>query len=302
MDERQLLRGAASAHGVVDVRAAAAAGLDHQAISWRVRTGRLDRIHRGVYGVVGAPTTWQRALIGALRSAGCEAAASHRAAAALWRLDGFDDGAIEIVIPNHVARVGSDARVRRVTPLEARDRTIVDGIPVTSVERTVIDLAGAVPLGRLAGALDSALVQRLTTADRIGRRLHEIGRRGRKGAGRLARLLEERLGGARPLESRFEARLERVLLAAGLPVPARQHEVFDDAGLIGRVDLAYPRAKLALEADSYRWHAGYSSWQRDLRRRTRLAAAGWRVIHSTWRELVHEPGELVAAVREALDV
>lgn len=300
MDEQRVFRGAAESHGLIRVDDALAAGVNHEAVSLRVRRGRLERVHRGVCGVVGAPMTWRRALLGAIWAAGPDAVASHLSAAALWRLDGFDESPIQIAVPNRVARRVTAARVRRVTPLDEQDRTAIDGIPVTGVERTVIDLAGALPIGRLAHALDSAIVQRLTTPERIGIRLHKVGRRGRKGAGRLAALLEERVGGKRPAESRFEGRLERVLLAAGLPRPVRQYEISDSRGRIGRVDFAYPRVRLAIEADSYRWHAGYGAWERDLRRRTRLAAAGWRVVHCSWKELSRDPRRITDAVRAAL--
>lgn len=275
-------------------------GLSRPAIGRRIARGRWDHLGRAVYGIVGAPHTWRRQLLVAVWSAGEHAVASHRSAGALWALDGLAEGPIEIAVPNSTVRKVSSARLRRVTPLVARDRTSVDEIPVTSIERTIVDLAGALPMGGLARGLDSALVQGLTRVERVMACLLRVGRRGRKGSRILAALLDERLNGIRPTESSLEQRLERVLTRAGLPRPVRQHKVFDGQGCIGRIDFAYPRARLAIEADSYRWHAAREAWQRDLRRRTRLAAVGWRVVHCTWHELVHQPDQIVSATRSAL--
>jgi len=277
-------------------------GVSESGVGRRLAAEHWDPVEPCVYRIVGAPVTWRGDLLAAVWSAGAEALASHRSAAALWRLDGFEDGPLELSVPNRLVRRTVRARVHRVQELVSCDRSTIDAIPVTTIDRTLVDLAGVLRIGGLAHALDSAFVQGLTRPDRVLARLLGLGRRGRKGAGVLARLLDERLGGAAPPESRFERRLERMLLAAGLPAPTRQHEVYDDEGFIGRLDLAYPRARFAIEADSYRWHAGHEPWRRDLRRRTRLAAAGWRVAHCTWRELVHEPANVARRVRTALDV
>lgn len=66
------------------------------------------------------------------------------------------------------------------------------------------------------------------------------------------------------------------------------------------MDAAYPEGMLALEADGYRWHAGRRAWLRDLRRRNRMAALGWRVLHVTHSDLRDRPGEVVAEVRSLL--
>jgi len=296
-----IVRRAESQHGVFTLDEARAAGASRWTVGRQVRAGRFERVEPSTYRVVGAPGSWRSGLSAAVRSAGERAVASHRCAACLWNLDGSHEGPLEISVPNTLVRPHLSAKVYRVTVLEDRDRTTIDSIPVTSIERTIIDLAAVLPLGGLAHALDSALVEGLTTVERVRRRQHRLGRRGRKGAGRLAMLLMERDGRDQARTNGFERRLVRALVRAGLPDPIPQFEVRDRRGvLVARPDFAYPDARLAIEADSYRWHGGRLAFDRDLRRRNRLTALGWRIVHVSWTQLVRNPASVVTEVSRML--
>jgi very-short-patch-repair endonuclease len=250
-----------------------------------------------VFRAAGAPVTWRGELLAAVLWAGDGAAASHRAAAALWQLDGCEPGIVELAVSGRRAPRGRPGvKVHRVNQLDPSRLTAIDGVPVTGIELTLVHLAGVVGFEALAGALDSALVQGLTRADRVLVQVDRMGRRGRRGIGRLVGLLEHRIDGHRPNESRFERRLARLVASAGLGEPTAQHEVRVDGRLVARVDLAYPDLRVAIEADSHRWHAGRSSWERDLARRTALAADGWLVLHFSWRDLVTRPEYVVRRV------
>jgi len=87
----------------------------------------------------------------------------------------------------------------------------------------------------------------------------------------------------------------RTRVAAGLPTPAIQPR-------IGRyrVDFAYPDARVAIEADGFRWHSSRQQFERDRARRNALTAMGWTVLHVTWEELSKRPGEVAAIVRATL--
>ena len=102
-------------------------------------------------------------------------------------------------------------------------------------------------------------------------------------------VLEHRCGRGRTHETRFERRLHSLLLRSGLAAPVVQFEVRIAGRVIARPDLAYPDLRIAIEADSYRWHGGRSAWERDLARRTKLAAGGWLVLHFSWRDLTERP-------------
>ena len=70
---------------------------------------------------------------------------------------------------------------------------------------------------------------------------------------------------------------------------------------VARIDLAYPRARLAIEADSFRWHSGRETWQRDLSRQNLLVLRGWTVLRFTWDDVAHRGGHVVAEVARALE-
>jgi very-short-patch-repair endonuclease len=97
----------------------------------------------------------------------------------------------------------------------------------------------------------------------------------------------------------FERRLLRILTRARLPKPVAQHRI----RLRGRtvaVDFAYPDAKLAIEADGYRWHSGKTRWEHDRARRNELTLLGRRVVHVTWTDLTDTPDAVVDSIRKAL--
>jgi hypothetical protein len=83
--------------------------------------------------------------------------------------------------------------------------------------------------------------------------------------------------------------------------PERQYEIFDDRGdFVARVDFAYPDLMIAIECDGKKHHFGARDWERDIERRSKLAALGWKVIHISWDMLTKRPDELLALLREML--
>jgi very-short-patch-repair endonuclease len=299
--DTEVARQAADQHGVLRRADARAHGLSASALHRRTEAGLLVPCHPNVVRAAGAPVTWRGELLAAVLSSGDAAVASHRSAAELWALDGVEEGVIELTLPLGYRPTRKGAIVHRAVVVDPTDRTVIDGIPVTRIDATLIATAAVVRADRLSDIVDSALVQGLTRADRVLARLDRLGRRGRRNAGRLALLLEQRIGGARPHESRFERRLCSLLERRGLPRPEVQFEVRVGGRLVGRADLAYPELRVAIEADGYRWHGGRGAWERDLARRTALAAAGWLVLHFSWRDLAQRPGSVIATVRAALD-
>ena len=165
--------------------------------------------------------------------------------------------------------------------LPIADRAEVDGIPVTRPARTLIDLAAVVGGDDLESALDSALRDRLVTVPYLDRRLAELGSRGRDGLVVLRQLVDDRRD-SKPADSQAENRLRRALIAAGLPKPVRQFELYDDRGLAATFDLAYPEARIGIEFDSYRHHSGRKAWRHDQARHNRATAVRVaRVFHLT---------------------
>ncbi len=113
-------------------------------------------------------------------------------------------------------------------------------------------------------------------------------------------LVAERNDGQPVPQSALKARFLQVIREAGLPTPVRQLDVGDREGWVGRVDFAYPRARLLIELDGRRHHTALLDWERDLGRGNRLVAGGWRLVRITWRELADHPDRVVELLRRAL--
>lgn len=177
------------------------------------------------------------------------------------------------------------------------DVTRVDGIPVTTPARTLIDVAAVCDEEAVEEALDDALRRGIVSIPRLRWRLAELGRR--PGVVMMRRLLDARAGSSVP-QSVFETRLLRLLRPAGLPAPAVQYAIRLRERRVAVADFAYPPERLAIEADGYRWHSGRADWERDRSRLNDLTLLGWRVIHVTWTELSGRPQAVIAALQDAL--
>lgn len=228
-------------------------------------------------------------------AAGPRAVASHRAAGALWGFDGMAQGRPEVTVTTSGARELRGVAVHHSRSVRRPDRAVRDGIPCTSAARTLIDLAAVLSPDELEVALDSALREHLTSVGYLRRRLHA---QGRKGTGVLRDLLEDRVG-QRPRESPKEADLARLLVAAGVPAPVRQFELWHEGVFVARFDLAWPDTRIAVEFQSYRHHFGRYAWRRDAGRANRAVAAGWRVFMATDEDVRDGCRRLVAHVASA---
>lgn len=204
---------------------------------------------------------------------------SHRAAGALWGLDGLAAGPVELTIAVAGERRLVGVVVHRTRSLPVADRTEVDGIPVTRPARTVIDLAAVVEHDCLEGAFDCVLREGMCSLESFERRLRDLGPRGSTRVTELHDLVADRRARGVP-ESPAERRLERQLVAAG-PRSVRQYQLEDM-----RFDFAYPDVRIAVEYDSYRHHYGKRAWRRDQTRHNRATALGWLVFHLTEGESV----------------
>lgn len=186
-------------------------------MTWRrVSSGRWERVLPGVYAVLGTPPSWQKDLLAACLWGGEEAVASHRAAAALFELDGSAPGFIEI---SGTTKTRSPRRGIKVhcVPVDVRHVTKRSGIPVTTAIRTVMDLGQSLPVERMDRVLDDAIRRGHLTLARLRRTLEEAPFRGRRGNGVLRSLLEQRDPGYVPSASDFQGRVRRLLLEQDFP-------------------------------------------------------------------------------------
>jgi very-short-patch-repair endonuclease len=287
-------------HGLIRRTQALDHGVGPDAVRHRVRSGQWRRVYRGVYQLAGSPQTFHQRLLAACLAAGHGALVSHRAAAKLWQIP-ISEELVELTIPERRRISIPGAIVHRTVDLATIRRRWIQNVPVTGLARTVVDLAGVVGEDQLAVLLDHALAERMVSAQTLRRFLSDLERRGRKGAGRLVRLLAERSMESAAPESLFEWRLIRMLRAHGLPRPIAQYRVRLGSGRRARLDFAFPDSLLAVEADSYRHHASLTDWSRDRVRNNELMALGWRVLPVTYRDLVTTPALVANQIERCLN-
>jgi very-short-patch-repair endonuclease len=283
---------AAAQHGVVSRSQLEAVGLGRGAIARRVESGRLHRLHRGIY-VVGhlalAPFARETA---ALLACGSTALLSHTSAAALWGLMPARSDIVEVTTPGGHCRRHRGVRSHRALELVAEDGRRRRRLPLTAPARTLLDIASVVDGHTLERALNEAFVQRLTRLTEIRALLQRL--RHHSGS-RALRDLVGRLEGPSMTRSEAEQRLLALLAAAGLPMPVTNVRV-------GRyeVDALWKHHRLVVEVDGYAFHSTRAAFERDRARDGELQARGLRVLRVTWRQLVDEPEATVGRIARLL--
>ena len=272
--------------------------MSRSGIQRKITAGLWARIHLGVFLILGSPRTWRQSLLAACLVAGPDAFASHSAAAELLGLSGVPKR-LEITVAHQRRLVVDGVVVHRTRHLDRADRCRVEGIPCTSVARTLIDLAECLQLRQLEQVLDDALARRLVPLAYLRNRVHALGISGMPGRRQLAEVIDARLKGPYIPPSRFERKLQEVLAEYGLPA-VREHWVRLDNGTLRRIDFAFPEVMLAVEADSYRHHSSLPDWEADRIRNNELVAIGWSVVSVTYLDLVTNPAAVADQIARAL--
>ena len=234
----------------------------------------------------------------AVLDAGPGSAASHRTAAALWGLPGFVLDRAEVLRPHRADHyrptLGELHRTRLLPPHHV---TTVEGIPVTTMPRTLFDLAGVLHPGKTERTIDNAVAMSPTLLPALHRMLPELAERGRTGITLMRELLADRPAGYVAPASGLEARFIHLLEQAGVPT-RRQVDLGGD-GWIGRVDLLVPGTNLVVEVDSARFHTSRLDRERDARRDAAFRAAGYEPLRVTEEEVWYSPSVAVRRVLTA---
>ncbi len=284
---------AAKQHGVVARTQLTALGLGGRAIHERRQRGRLHDIHRSVYAVghpkVTQPGRWMAAVL----AGGPGAVLSHRTAAALWGVRQQSAGPIDVTVGNK-RRPRPGLRFHRTT-LPADETTVRNGIPVTTVPRTLLDLASVVAPDRLERAVHEAEVLRLTDRLSLPERMARYPRR--PGEPDLRRAL------AAPLQitrDELEKLFLHLLTQHEIDPPRTNALVTVSTTRTFEVDCLWERERLTIELDGRAAHDTAQAFERDRERDRLLQLAGWRVARFTWRQVTERPGEVAAQTRGLL--
>jgi len=286
-------------HSIFTGAQAVEAGVSRKMLRSRLVRGSLVLVDRDTYSIAGARLTWEGRVLGLVLAAGPGAIASHRAAAALWGIEGFNKGTPELTVPRGKRFRRADAVVHESTDLQLAGVRRRAAIPVTDPGRTLLDLARRTGDERLSRAIESARRQNLTSWKELIATLARHARCGRPGIVRLRRVIAEGVHRDEITDSDFELLVLVLLVERGLPEPVLHHRVIaPDGRLIAEVDLAYPELKIAIELDGGD-HRRSDVFERDRPRQNDLVLAGWIVLRFTWRAYVDRPDQLVAAVLAA---
>jgi very-short-patch-repair endonuclease len=277
-------------HGIVKGKQVREAGLTKQGIRRRVETGWLVPQYHGVYAVGHTALTDKSHLIAAVYACGEEALASHRAAGKLW---GILRGSQPIEVTGPRSReVAKGFVLHRSRLIHDEDRALIDNIPVTSLARTLVDLADVLSKERLADAVHEAEIRQLFDLKKVERVLARLP--GRKGRHKLRRVL----AAYRDVQPFTRSRGERIVLKLceqhGLPTPRTNTWIGSY-----EVDFLWPEANLALEFDGAAVHRTTKAFYEDRKRDRFLAAKGIHVVRATDRD---ESSALAAELKQIMSV
>jgi very-short-patch-repair endonuclease len=277
-------------HGLISREQLMALGLGKDAIQRRLRSGRLLRIHRSVYAVGHRNRSRETVWMAAVLAGGEGTVLSNRPAGAAWAICS-SAGRVEVTVP----------RQKRPHPrilfhhsvLPADERTTLNGIPITTVPRTLLDLAATLDERQLERAINEAEIKRLWDELSLHDLLHRY--RGRAGITVVRAALRKRSEGATLTKSDLEELFIRFADAARLPRPETNTHV---EGI--EVDCVWRAQRVVIEVDSWEIHRTRAAFERDREKSRILQAAGWRCVPVTYLQLVHGSEEVARDVRRLL--
>jgi hypothetical protein len=262
---------------------------------WR-RAGRLVALRRGVYALGHRAIRPEGHWLAAVLAVGDDAVLSHRSAARLWQIRPWGGAFVELTVgANRGQKPRKGIRVHRSGELHAWEIDEEDGIPVTSVARTLLDLAAVVPAHHLRRAVERSVQLDLYDHRAVLRTL--AAHPGRPGSPALVALLDDLHdnGTASATRSDLEALFLQLCLDHGLPRPQVNHV---DQGR--ELDFRWPSQRVVVETNGFAFHRSRAAFEDDHDKRLRLEAAGWQVISLTWRQVTNRPDEVLQHVRRAL--
>jgi hypothetical protein len=277
-------------YGVVSHSQLLALGLAAEAIKYRVRANRLHPLYRGVYAVGQRQLPREARWMAAVLACGPGTVLSHLPAGAHWQLI-RDRGRREVTVPRH-RRERSGITVHEAC-LPADEITVHEGIPITTVPRTLFDLATALTPRQLERAINEAEVRRLWDELSLEHLLDRYPRR--RGNPDVRAALQGRSQGATVTRSELEDTFLELTDAAGIQRP----EI--NALVEGyEVDAVFRDTRLAVELDGPDTHGTAAAFEADRERDRVLQAAAWRVVRITYRQMRDTPSAVIRDLRMLL--
>jgi very-short-patch-repair endonuclease len=282
-------------HGVVSRAQLLSAGVSAKVIEVRVRRESLISLHRGVYAVGHRQLRREGYWLAAVLAVGRGAALSHRQAAGLHGFRPSNGSTIDVTTKRDRGGLAG-IWVHRTRALEDEDVTEIDGIPVTTASRTLVDLAGMVAEDHLARALREADRLQILDVRGIERVLARTAHRTGKGHQRMREALARYATIAHAdTRSTLEDDFLRLVHRADLPPPQTNVPL---CGL--KVDALWANERVVVELDGLAYHLNRHSFQEDRERDRKLTLAGYRVLRYTWKDLTRDARRTISELRGLL--
>jgi hypothetical protein len=297
MDARRAMELASTQHALITRSQALGLGMTLRQLEYRITDRVFVKVHDGVYRCAGTPQTRHQQLLAACLAVGDPSAASHRSAGAVHGVWSVGDEHLEITVGRDRSPELAGVIVHRIADLSPRWVVTIDGVPVTTPARTLVDLGAVLPLGSVSKALDRAIGRQLVSLAEVRAALDAVARKGRAGVGVIRVLLDERQAGpGRP--SVLQERLRTLVRRHAVPEPVPEFTVLDGHGqFVGAVDFAYPELKYAIEVDGYEPHTSLRAFRHDRARQNDLVDLGWVVHRFTWDDVDRHPARVAHRIR-----
>jgi hypothetical protein len=262
--------------GVASLAQLRAAGLSADAVERRVRTGRLHRLYRGVYGVGDRALRVEGRRLAAVLASGPGAVLSHRSAAAHWGLLATDQERIDVTAPR--SRQGVPGiRLHTSRSLDAQDAANHRGLPITTIARTLLDLAATVRDDQLERALAQAMYLQVYDQRAITDVIHRSN--GHRGTNVLKQATKQE---PQITKSDWEIRMLRLVRGANIPEPICNRPLHAPDHGECKPDFYWPAHDLIVETDGWEAHRTLAAFRSDRAKDAALTAAGYKVLRFTW--------------------
>ena len=298
IDER-LGRFARAHDGIFTTDVATILGVSNKALRVRREKGQIELVHPHVHRFVGAPVTARQLLRAACWTLPSLTVVSHRSAAAMWGLDLPGDPVVEVSMNRPHAPDLDGVVLHRSADLANHHITELEGLFITTVARTLIDLGAVEKPWVVERALEVASSRRLVTIAEVRTLREELSKRGRNGVGIIGTILEQRGLADVDSDSVLESMFAKLWRDSGIDGLVFQYAV-TVAGRQRFIDFAVPDLMIAFELKGYGRHSQWDVFKDDCVRAAELTLLGWQVIEFTWEDVATRPGYVVRVIREAI--
>jgi hypothetical protein len=290
--ERDIQAIASNQYGLITRAQAVDLGATDHEIGRRMRAGRLEQPHRGVYYLNSSPATWKTEVMASVMAGGPGALASHRTAAVLWGFDAVYGRMIELTVPFNEEPDPAGTIVHRTRRLNPG--TVLEGIALTSPEKTLLDLASLLPERTLIKAARSAVFKKLTTIEGMDLAVGTYGGRGVSGTRKIRRVI--RIVADDKSGSVAEIDLNQLVATSPIPPPVQQLRIRLPDGSYVYPDLAWPDRMRIVEADGFETHGTPEQLENDLWRQNQLMDIGWEMRRFTASQIRNDPEAVRAEI------